>query len=278
MENLEVLVTTMHQKDFSIYEKMNLQSDTIIANQTNENGFLEMSKEGHSIKFISTKTRGLSKNRNIAMAFANAELVMFTDDDVIFFDGYEKLIYQEFDKHPEADAIRFEMKTIAMSKNAISDSDKGKMTKEMNAFRKATRREVSRYGVCGLVIKRKTLQKYGLYYNEMFGPGVELYCGEDTIFLQNMINKGIKLYLSPLLIANIDKSTSTWFEGYTEKYFYATGAVLAAIYPRIAKILAIRSAYKFSKRKKCHLKFGVILNCYWKGINAYLEKKSCNKK
>lgn len=36
---LQVLVATMNQKDFSLFEKMNIQCDVIFANQENENRY-----------------------------------------------------------------------------------------------------------------------------------------------------------------------------------------------------------------------------------------------
>ena len=41
MKKLQVLVASMHQKDFSIVEKMNLSTDTIIANQADKYAYEE---------------------------------------------------------------------------------------------------------------------------------------------------------------------------------------------------------------------------------------------
>ena len=37
----QILVSTMHQNDFSLYKKMNLESDAIIIDQCQENSFDE---------------------------------------------------------------------------------------------------------------------------------------------------------------------------------------------------------------------------------------------
>ncbi len=47
--------------------------------------------------------------------------------------------------------------------------------------------------------------------------------GEDTLFLKELIEKGLKLYKSPIRIASVDMSDSTWFKGYNEKYFKDKG-------------------------------------------------------
>lgn len=259
--NLEVLVTTMYQTNTAKYQEMNLQTDAVIANQTDRNEYKVEQIAGHNLKMISTDTRGLSRNRNIAIALSSAELIMFMDDDAVFLEGYEEKVLEEFEKHPEADAIRFETNTVA-----ISDQKKVEMSEVKQIFRKATRRELARYGVCGLVIRGEIMKRFCLHFNECFGPGTENYCGEDTIFLQTMLNKKIRLFLSPITVADIDKSGSTWFEGYNEKYFYVTGRVFEKIYPHVACALAIRSAWKFRKRGQDPLPFGIILRNYMKGI------------
>ena len=102
MSRLQVLVTTMHQSDFSKYSQMNLQTDAVIANQADSNE-IQCQKIGDSnVQLVTTATRGLSRNRNIALAHSNqkAEYLLFSDDDLIFADGYEQLIITEFEKHP----------------------------------------------------------------------------------------------------------------------------------------------------------------------------------
>lgn len=263
--SLEIVVTTMNQCDTKKYREMNLQTDAIIANQTDRNAYSEDYESGHLVKMISTKTRGLSRNRNIGITLTTADLIVFADDDLVFVDGYEELILRGFSEHPNADAILFDMKVVA-----ISEEKKVEYSKTSNDFRPASRRELSRFGVCGLVIRKEVLRKHSLYFNETFGSGTENYCGEDTIFLQDMLNKKINLFLSPIVIAEIDKSNSTWFDGFNENRFYVNGKILAAIYPYMARLIAIRSSYKFSKRQN-NIGFIGILRCYWKGIRDYLQ-------
>lgn len=76
----------------------------------------------------------------------------------------------------------------------------------------------------------------------------------------------MKIFASPEYIADIDQSDSSWFEGYTEKYFNVSGMVLSEIYPFLCYPLIVRSAYKFSKRKQCDFKFLSILKFYYCGV------------
>ncbi len=266
MSKVQVLVTTMHQTDCcSIAERMNVRGSILIANQADRYGYQCVERAEGNIEMVTTPTRGVSKNRNIALecAVSDTEYILFADDDVIFKDGYEEIIVNEFMRNPKAEAIKFNLYDV-------SETRKISM-KRIDKFCKAKRRTVSSSGVCGVAIRKVTLVKNNLRFNEFFGPGTKHYCGEDTIFLQEMINKKVKLYLSPMYIAGIDQTESCWFEGYSEKFFYTSGMVIAAIYPKLAKLITVRSAYKFSKRKNCQLKFKKILSCYWKGIRAFLH-------
>lgn len=260
---IQIIVTTMHQVDFSILDNMKINTDVIIANQSDKNSFETKQLANGKALMVTTATRGLSKNRNIGLEFIDrdTDYVMFTDDDLVFEDGYLDMIKTELEIHPEADAIKFNLFNISKTRKISM--------KPITRWHKATRRNISSSGVWGVIIRKECIVKYNLRFNEYFGTGTPNYCGEDTIFLQEMLNKGIRLYLSPISIAGIDQTESTWFEGHNEKYFTVTGMVFAAIYPSLAKLLAVRSAFRFSKRKNTKMKFADILKAYLKGIKEY---------
>lgn len=266
---LEVLVTTMHQKDFSKYSEMNLQTDAVIANQADFNEWEETEINGKRVKFVTTNTRGLSKNRNIAISnINNADLIMFSDDDLKFYDGYEKIIVDEFKNHPEAEAIKFNINCISCKKLAMA---------EIKNFHPLNRMQVTSSGVCCLAIKRDVFLKLNIKFNERFGSGTENYCGEDTIFLQELLKKGLKLYASPVFVADIDQTDSTWFEGHNEKFFTVAGMIINEIYPLLSYLLVIRSAFKASRRKTSNLSFLQILKCYYRGIIKNIKEHKRNK-
>ncbi len=259
---ITILVTTMHQIDLSKYKSMNLQTDAVIANQADRNDYCEEEINGHQVKMITTDTRGLSRNRNIALAHSSqkTDLLLFSDDDLVFSDGYEGKIVAEFEKHPEADAIKFNIHDLSATRKISM--------KRIERFEKATRRNMSSSGVCGLVIKRDVLKAHNLHFHENFGTGTPNKSGEDTIFLMEMLDKGVSVYRSPVDIAGIDQTESSWFTGFNEDFFQTAGKVLYTCYPHIAHLLAIRSAYKFSKREKCTLQFNEILKNYYIGIRT----------
>lgn len=265
MGKIQVLVTTMGQRDLSKHTSMNLQTDVLFANQSDAYDYQNVTINGTKVELLTTATRGVSRNRNLAIIYSSvdAQYIMFADDDQILVDGYEKIVLDVFDRHPGAEAIKFCVDAVHARNLGKSYSGK---------FKKAHILSVTSCGVQGLVIKRDVLLKHNLHFNEYFGPGTPYYCGEDSIFLQDILKKGIRLYLSPIVISTIYETGSTWYEGYTEKYFCVNGMILAAIYPQIAYLLAIRSAFRFSRRADCQMKFKDIFKCYCKGIGDYLRR------
>ena len=259
MSKLQVLVTTMYATDFSKYYEMNLKTDSVIANQADENSTLNKTINGNSVKLVTTSTRGTSKNRNIALLNINpnAQYIMFSDDDLRFYDNYEEIILKAFEENPQADAIKFNLNLVSQRKISMNPIRK---------YHRVNRREVTSWGVLGLAIRTNVIEKHKITFNERFGPGTENYCGEDTIFLQELFKKKVKIFASPEYIADIDQSDSSWFEGYTEKYFNVSGMVLSEIYPFLCYPIIVRSAYKFSKRKQCDFKFLSILKFYYCGV------------
>lgn len=259
MSRVEALVTTMHQTDLSKYYEMNLSTDAVIANQADCDSESEEIVNGCTVKLITTDTRGLSRNRNTAIANigTDTDYIIFADDDLRFYDNYEQTVISAFEKLPQADAIKFNLKCVSERKISMSP---------IKNIHRATRREVTSWGVGGLAVKASVLKKSRLLFNERFGTGTENYCGEDSIFLQDLFKHKIKVYTSPETIAEIDQSDSSWFEGHNEKYFTVGGMVFAEMYPLLCYPLIIRSAYKFSKRDDCKLSFLKILKSYYKGI------------
>ena len=107
MSRFEILCVTMHQKDFSKIKEMNVHSDIIYANQCDYTAYEEYQFEGHVAKMISTQTRGVGINRNIALMYASADICIMADDDVRYEDDAEERILSEFERHPDADVIVF---------------------------------------------------------------------------------------------------------------------------------------------------------------------------
>ena len=69
MSKFEILCVTMHQKDFSKIQQMNIHSDVFFANQADRTAFEELEFEGYKARMLTTNTRGVGANRNLTLMY-----------------------------------------------------------------------------------------------------------------------------------------------------------------------------------------------------------------
>lgn len=232
---VEVLVATMNRKNINFIEDMNIKSDSLIINQSNYNGYEEINKENFKIRMLSNNQRGLSRSRNQAILYSEADICLFADDDVVYENDYVETILKAFKELPDADIIVFETEMI---------NYKGGIVREkLKKIRKAPK--YKNYGSVRIAFRRESFIKNNIWFNLNFGAGSKFKAGEETLVLRDANRKGMKIYEYPLKIAKVDYSESTWFEGYNEKYFYDKGAFLAVAYPKLKYILKYYYIYKF---------------------------------
>ena len=84
---LQILVSSLNQEVKSLAEKMNLQADAILINQCNENRYEEWTQDGHRIRCYHLAERGVGLSRNTALLRADADLCLFSDEDIVYDDG-----------------------------------------------------------------------------------------------------------------------------------------------------------------------------------------------
>ena len=119
MSSFEILCVTMHQKDFSKIEQMNIHSDVVFANQADDTRYDELEFEGKKAKMITTATRGVGINRNLTLSYASGDVCLFSDDDVKYVDNLEETVLKEFDAHPDADVIIFNLESSDSNRKQV---------------------------------------------------------------------------------------------------------------------------------------------------------------
>ena len=146
---LQVLISTMHQKDFGLLDKMNIQTDARVINQCDKNDYSEFDYNGHSIKWFSFSERGVGLSRNSALMRADADVLLFADDDVVYEDGYEEMILQEFKNNPKASVMVFNLQSLNPDRPEFIDTKNHKL-KITNCLK---------YGACRIAVKREAVVK-----------------------------------------------------------------------------------------------------------------------
>lgn len=99
----------MYQKDYSLLDKINVQSDVVVINQCEKSEEHKFKHKNYNIQWVNSIKRGLSKSRNDAIKKANNDICLLIDGDLVYIDKYDKIIIEQFEKHPEADMIAFQV-------------------------------------------------------------------------------------------------------------------------------------------------------------------------
>ena len=222
MSKFEILCVTMHQRDFSKIQEMNIHSDVVFANQAETTKFEEYLFEGHRARMITTDTRGVGINRNLGLLYAQGEICLFADDDVRYCDDVEKIVLSEFDAHPDADIMIFQF-----------DTNSDRKVKKPQKTRKCSRFSRMPWGAVRVAFRLKELKKINIWFTTLFGGGCLFPSGEDSIWLTDVRRKGLKIYVSNKTIGTVSFETSTWFTGYDEKYYFGKGAFYQAARPKL---------------------------------------------
>lgn len=228
---LQVLLSTIDQTDHGVVERMNLRSDAVVVNQCSQTAHASWERDGKLIEWFDFAERGVGLSRNNALLRATGDILLFADDDIRYAGDYARLVEDEFRRHPRADAILFN----------FNFSDDGLRSEYVNRrFRRVRIFNCLRYGAVRIAVKRKPLQKRGIMFSTLFGGGTRHGSGEDSLFIVECLRKGLKIYASPRVLGEADHAQSTWFSGYTEKYFLDKGALFACISDRLAGLLCLQ--------------------------------------
>lgn len=120
MPRLQLLVATMNLTDIiGLCDKMHIASDALIINQSDCVKYECLFYHGYKIECYTFAERGLSRSRNNALLRCTGEILCIADDDMVYTDTYREDIINEFQKHPEADALVFNV-------TALNDERSGK--------------------------------------------------------------------------------------------------------------------------------------------------------
>lgn len=235
--SIEVLVATMGQSDHSLPKKMNLETNAIITNQASKFKYEEFDYNNHKIKFFTFDEVGVGLNRNNALMRASADISILADDDLVFYNGYKEKVEKVFSQNPEADVIIFNLDEEVVERYVIK-----------NKF-KVNRFNYMRFGAARIAFRTRSVTLKGISFNLHFGGGTEYSAGEDVLFLNSCLNKNLNIIAVPEVIAKLtDNRESTWFKGYTDKFFIDKGVLFTAISNKFAYLLCLQ--YCLRHRKK----------------------------
>ncbi|MBQ3408635.1 MAG: glycosyltransferase family 2 protein [Clostridia bacterium] len=153
---LQIILSLMNLKKEDL-SKMNITSRCVVINQCDKNGYEKFG----NFDIYSYTERGAANSRNRGLEHITEDIILLCDDDVVYDEGYEKKVLEEFENNPKADVIIFNMHSPNRKKRVI------KKEKRMHIYNSL------HYATCNIAFRRKSIGN--IKFNPMFGPNRNLW-------------------------------------------------------------------------------------------------------
>lgn len=226
---LQVLAAAVNKDVKALAENMNLKTDAVIVNQCDCYDYQDFYRGENKIQCFCMAERGVGLNRNTALLHANGDIVLFSDEDIRFYDDYREKVLAAFSKNPDADLITFNFKVV-----------KERATYYNTGERRIRFYNYGRYPTFAVAAKLEALRKANVSFSLLFGGGAKYSNGEDSLFLRDCLRSGMHMYTSTEEIGEEIYRESTWFSGYNEKFFTDRGVLYRFLYGKMANPCALR--------------------------------------
>lgn len=261
-----VLISCMHQKDHTIVERTNVQTNVVVVNQCDEDSIEEwnfVNNQGETChaKFISTKERGLSRSRNMALKNAWDEFCLICDDDEVLENDYEKTILNAYIRHKNRDVILFIVERKDLPHGKKYPKEEGKV-----GFK-----QILQSSSVQVTFRRNIILNKRLQFDILLGSGTGNGGGEDNKFLLDCKNAKLSIFYIPICIGAVMPSESVWFNGFNKQYMINRGWATRRSLGTYRGLLYIMS-FGFLHYKKYCSEMSMI-NAYKYLFKGYFEKK-----
>ncbi|MDE6696519.1 MAG: glycosyltransferase [Muribaculaceae bacterium] len=169
---------------------------------------------------ITTQTKGLSINRNIALSQATADLLLIGDDDADYTEEGLKTVIDSFRDNPECDIISFRYDSVSTRKFypkvsvSLSHPPKGYFISSIE-----------------IAMRRDSVQGK-IWFNENFGIGAKFPSGEEDVFMRDCLNRGLNGIFIPKTIVRHDGTTTSGRNYMLPSRPQTKGAIFLHLHPR----------------------------------------------
>ena len=250
---VEILMSCMHQKDAELVKKSNLTGHVVVINQCDAESYVEYPNKQGMIRMFSTKERGLTKSRNMAIRKSDADICMLCDDEEIFVSEYETKIREAYELLPQADVIIFKMENYPCP-----------FPDKIMKLHFPRTLNVSSWQIS---FRRERLKENGVAFDELLGAGTENGAEEELKFLTDCEKANLQIYYVPVVIASVAQTESTWFDGFTETFFVNRGATTRYILGFwLASLYAVYYVLKKREKYKANLTMFQAFRAIFRGI------------
>lgn len=232
---LELLISAVNCEPEKLIKKMGVTGDGVLINQCGKSDEIQISSKTGKVRVFCFAEKGVGLSRNRAIEKATGDILLFSDDDIEYLQDYESIVLSEFEKHPEADALFFNV-NVCEARRTYYNQD----------YKRVHIYNGGRYPAYSIAVRKSALDKAGVKYSLLFGGGAKYSCGEDSLFIRDCLKAGLKMYRTTALIGSEverEGGESTWFKGYDEKFFFDRGVLYYFLYKGLASLMGFRFVY-----------------------------------
>lgn len=187
-------------------------------------------------RIFPSDTRGVARNRNLALDAASAPLVVLSDDDVSYTEERLRSVIRAFKEHPQADYISFRYHS---SHNPLPQHDR----------EADLRRPPKGWGIGGaftMAFRLDPIRRHGIRFNELFGIGAEFPSGEEDLFLHDILRAGLTAIFLPIDIVTHENDTTAMRTHSSDTFIRTKGAVFSILFPLSWSARMLLHARRFS--------------------------------
>lgn len=200
-------------------------------------------KSRSDVSLYAYNGRGLSANRNMALEKAQADIVMFLDDDTRLADNAFEIIFNTMEQHPYLDVAFFCASTYT-----------GKALKQYPTEEFDITAMPQTYTISAIeMVARRTSLQGRVRFDERFGLGTRfLTCGEEDIWMVDAQKAALKMHYFPLKIVETStllKSSMIYVDAGVQR---SHGAISYYQYGRKAWAKCFKFALNGARNKMCH--------------------------
>lgn len=262
---MEIVLSTMNRNSLDFLIPMFpfchfSEFSMLIINQTKDDNLLV--SEFPSIRVINSFEMGLSKSRNLGLKHAQGELLVITDDDVVFQANFHNVI-EYFFKTNNADIVLF--KAINSKGFPIRKYPK-KHKLNLNIF------DIINAHSFEMVMRKSAIAENKIVFDENFGLGTDFPFGEELILLKKA--KGLKMSLAfcpETIVCHHDEVSVLKMS--LDRQYYVQGAVFYRVFNRFYIAWILLKTFFDLKQKRIHLTaFFTLFNNAINGKKAYQNK------
>ncbi|MCM1174249.1 MAG: glycosyltransferase family 2 protein [Blautia sp.] len=259
---VQALISAVDQDVRKLAGKMKIESDAVIVNQCGRYDYQEWDTDSGRVQNFCMKERGVGLSRNTALLHADADICLFSDEDIVLKKGYRDAVRTAYAEHPEADMLLFNVRVAPARRTYWNEQ-----VKRIRWY------NYGRYPAYSISGKLDAFRRANVHFSLLFGGGAKYSNGEDSLFLRDCLRAGLKIYAVPVCIGEEIPRQSTWFHGFTEKFFTDRGVLYHYLYGGLAGAFSLRFLLKNKKEMCAEISFPNAYGLMKAGIRSQKKPK-----